>query len=112
MNEKLATIDFKGKGSTIDFINMQHYNYSQIMRALETVTILLKTEIDDPYYDSNRKDLQKKYQDLYDLLKTQLEWKGQAISIEDTVFEKILNSNHECPVINQTISIGYNYLAL
>lgn len=92
MSEKIATIDLQEEYSTLDINNISWSNYSDIMIALETMIKLLKTELGDLYHDSHREKMIKKYEEIFNKLKDGYSnYRGQAISLDDTVIDKIVS---------------------
>lgn len=92
MTEKLATIDLGEKFSTLDINNISWSNYSEIMIALEIMINLLKTELEDLYHDSHRKTMIDRYEKLFNELKNGYStYRGKAISLDDTVIDKIVS---------------------
>ena len=83
---QLSHIDLQEKLETIDIVNMNWADYSNIMISLDEIIKQLSKTIGDNYLDNHREQLLKKYQDLFEKMKANnVPWRGQAVSLDDEV---------------------------
>ena len=86
------TIDVRRESPQIDILNITWGDYSRIIKSLESIIDLLENNNlkDDLYHEQYRKTFLAEYKDLRDnLLTSQLPTSGMAVSIEDTVIDKL-----------------------
>jgi|GEM_PF-3561143 len=82
--------------SQIDILNIEWKDYSKIMKSLGLLIELIESNKieNDIYYEQNRIKLLDEYKELTEkLISIKIPYKGQAVSIDDTVIEmvKIIN---------------------
>lgn len=86
------TINVNRELPQIDIINIDWKDFHKIMKSLESLIDLLGNNIieNDIYYEQNRINLLNEYKELFDkLISTEIPYKGQAVSIDDTVIEMV-----------------------
>jgi hypothetical protein len=88
--KKNSTIDIKNQHDNIDIVNMGCSDYSIIMISIDNMIKHLKKPIKEIYLDVHRKQLLKKYQDLFQkMLSNEDTWRGQTVCLYENVIEAI-----------------------
>ncbi len=80
----------------IDILNIEWKDYSKIMKSLGLLIELIESNKieNDIYYEQNRIKLLDEYKELIEkLISNEIPYKGQAVSIDDTVIEMVKTIN-------------------
>ena len=85
---KLSIINHQDQNDNLDIINISWSDYSNIMISLNNMIYQLEKNIDDNHLDSHRKQLLKKYEDLFQKMKSDnVPWRGESETLDDNVID-------------------------